>query len=401
MNSTPTYPQAKHIRLGEAVSFLDMAEWDKASTQPIVFELTKQSAFSMLVEGQAIAKLSDLKNRGIPFSVTFPFATCQELLHQPPRLLGGLFGLSLIAAAESVRDAQGTETKPELHSKLWYWTRARGGKIGKGHRTSIVFRDPDYLIPSCLNFGGNDPFPLPKNFTNVLTTVGQDLSGSRFGNTLAEATALGFLHEAAKNAHEHARYDAQRKPVSGVRGIVAEKQVFLNKEDLAHRKQISEPIRSYLQKLWPPRGREHTAVAITVADIGAGIHNTLAPQNDESPWARLNRAFELGVSRKPPGSGPNRGVGLTQILKAASKLRAFLFVRSGELAGFKDFGERLSVKNLEHHFSLDKWPEKITVDRGTSVSLVWSPKVAMLEAFPSLSASEDFSRAFIARDDRL
>jgi hypothetical protein len=383
--------RGNRVRLGDAVSLTDVEGWGKGSATAITFELTKQSAFSMLAEGVAVAKLYELARKGVAVSVEVPFAKLDDLLYRRPRVLEGLFGLALVALANSVRDAYGGEAKLALQSSLWSYMQSSLGKLGFNKRSSIVSRDPDYPIPFCLQSERNDDFPLPKQFGVVLRSVGQGLGGgSAFGRNLLEDHLLTFLWEAAKNAHEHARYDSNGQPLAGIRGIVAEKQVFLNSRELAGRKHVPELVRSYLQRLWKVWAKDQVVVCFTVSDLGPGIHRTVPQVQGESEWQRLNRAFEIGVSRKPAGSGPNRGVGLDQILEAAVRLRALLFVRSAELVGFKDFS---NLSEIPPKFTLDCWPETIKIDCGTSISLLWSPKIARIKDLAS-GQSEKHTRRF-------
>jgi hypothetical protein len=146
----------------------------------------------------------------------------------------------------------------------------------------------------------------------------------------------------------------------GIWGVSIEKLVIHGAEDLTRRRQIPEFARKFVERRFRRRGG--LWISVTVADYGLGIQHTLPPLQDETEWLRFLRAFERGTSRKPKSGSPNRGQGLPNILDAARRLAACIFVNSSGLAAFYDASEPTS-----------KW-QQIGIPsglRGTSVSVFW------------------------------
>lgn len=113
--------------------------------------------------------------------------------------------------------------------------------------------------------------------------------------------------------------------------------------------------------------REFTLVSFTVSDLGPGIHRTLPPQDDESSWLRLLRAFKSGESRKPAGIEVARGQGFSTMLNSLHALKGLLFVKSAELIGWRD-GNLLQELDTP---VLTRQVHSTSSLVGSSVSLSW------------------------------
>ena len=131
-------------------------------------------------------------------------------------------------------------------------------------------------------------------------------------------------------------------------------------DDLLRRSQIPDFVRNFVARRFQKRGS--LWICVTVADYGTGIQNTLPPLPEESDWARLIRAFERGTSRKPKSGSPNRGQGLPNILDAAARLGACIFVNSAGLAALNE------VDSPQSAWSQVAIPAGL---RGTSISVFW------------------------------
>jgi hypothetical protein len=258
---------------------------------------------------------------------------------------------------------------------LWSSVQRAGGELGDGRRRYIVFRDPDYSVPHCLRHSSTKSFPIPSEFESLVRKICLKLTGEgTAGLPLSESSLITFLYETVRNSHEHGRYDAMGRLVAGIRGVIAEKYIFETAESAFERKDLPMPIKTYLSHVWPVRvGRQRATgtrkkllLSFTVSDFGQGIQNTLSPVEGETPWGRLNRAFAPGESRKPVGNDLNRGLGLAKVWRAASRLKAFLFVCSADLIGYRDFSGSSPVAGplLEKAGCA---PGRL----GTSITLVW------------------------------
>ena len=149
-----------------------------------------------------------------------------------------------------------------------------------------------------------------------------------------------FIYESALNSFEHGRIDEHEKLINGVRGFVVEKLQFAKSEAIEKRHGFPDLIKQYLKAIWPDlEGSRYQCISLTVTDLGKGIHNTLESIEKESDWQKLNRAFTEGATRKSPAADTRRGLGLPKVLESCQHLRAFLFVASSNLLGYRDFSK--------------------------------------------------------------
>src|SRR6266446_907814 len=377
---TPSLSTAQSIiHMGRAVTLDEVNSWSDEFSSDLTFELTQHSGFSLFAEGMAFAKLREFQEQTIPIRVrtSFPVRISKngEILGDVG-ILAQLFGLALLECADSVVDAGGNEVRTSLYEALWSFVQRNSGHFGDGKRRFIAFRDPDYSIPQCLrDEQSGPPFPFPEQFKRVLKNASAALGvGPGLGEGFCEERLIEFLYVTARNSYEHSRNELNQRAINGIRGITIEKFIFVHPEDLSSSRHLPELVRSYVDRIWRYRSRSsrpkplNLIFAVTVADIGPGIHNTLPPEGDETPWARLNRAFLPRVSRKPASGDVKRGMGLTNVMSAARFMNALLFVRSGALAGYRDFssGTKPSTGLL-----FDAWPEPLRGAKGTSLTLIW------------------------------
>jgi hypothetical protein len=373
------------IHLGSAVDVAEVLAWPTRLEERITFHITRQSEFSLLSEGIAIGRIRELQLSGTLVSVrtTFRIPIVNKGSPVDPSLitlddpdlgiLGGIFGLALVSYAQEVLDSSGDSVQEPLINWLWGKIQEQYGEFGDGKKRQLIFRDPDYSIPQCLRDKNLKSFPYSPQFRRVMAHVGEKLGLGRhgFGDSDSEGALSNFLYEAALNSHEHGRADLNDRAIRGVRGIIFEKLAF-DTRDSIDRPRIPAILRPYLYRVIPRKGR---VAVVTVADIGPGIHHTLPDRNHESAWEKLDRAFKPGESRKPNGSSAEHGYGLPNLAKAAARLRALLFVQSGELRGLKDF--TLLSEKLEDRIqsrgpiSLERLCEIDRTRAGTSLSIIW------------------------------
>ena len=366
------------IKLGPYTSVKAASTWLAAEARPGAFSVVKDFGFSLFAEGVALGILRGYTNANRPYelSLSFPFTTgvSDSVMNETP--LGSLFGLSAAYGAHRVTDSRGIEIQTELLDALWSSVQKGGGEVGDGKRRYVIFRDPDYSVPHCLRHSSAKSFPIPSEFESLIRQMCLKLTGQgTAGLPFSESSIITFLYEAVRNSHEHGRYDKNGQVITGIRGVIAEKYIFESAGAMMKRKDLPEPIKHYLARLWQPEPGSLTGegahrgkmlFSFTVSDFGQGIQNTLPAVENESPWVRLNRAFSPGESRKPRGDDLNRGLGLTKVWRAAAKLKAFLFVSSADLMGYKDFSSGTSANGplLEKAGST---PGRL----GTSITLLW------------------------------
>ncbi len=359
---------AKPIRLNDGVSTDDISNWGRGS-ESLLLRATRNSKFATFCEGVALGKVSELGKNANHFKLftTFHiFPSGETFVASDLGILGGLFGLSVVFAGASVIDPTGSELRTQLLGELWNRVQDADGLVGDAKKRCIVFRDPDYSIPKCLREGDRNSFPHPQLFKTVMKRIGAEIgTDENFGLSLTEDDVITFLYEAARNSHEHAREDLQRRAIHGIRGITVEKYIFGSSSEI-ERADIPPLVRKYFRQALDV-SRRKIFLAFSVTDLGPGIQNTLPVLPSESAWDRLNRAFMPGQSRKPTGNDINRGLGLKKMLDSARRLRAFVFVRSAELVGYLDFSD----SRRDPTSRLKMWPGAEPGKAGTSVSMVW------------------------------
>lgn len=372
--------------LTKSVTLEEIHDWTPDSVGDVIFQITRESAFSLLAEGVAIGKLHELWRSGTNLVVRTTFPIHVDTLFRRIPEVGGLgllataFGLALASKASSVLDSSGREVSDSLFSALWATVHKVGGVLPAGAKQYVLFRDPDYSIPQCLREDGRRTFPRLGRFRSLLARLGSEITyGKGLGASHAEAQLVTFLYEAALNSDEHA--SGSSGAVQGIRGIIIEKTLYHRWAGLDDRPQVPDLIKPYIRRTWENTEGDLMFSSYTVADLGPGIHRTLPEKANESSWDRLNRALLPGESRKPRGSGLSVGQGFTQILRAARDLRAFLFIRSAEMSGFKDFSR--PAEQIES--PLSRFAESMHGCVGSSVSLLWPfPEISpdQMQLFP-------------------
>jgi hypothetical protein len=371
--------------LGHSVSLDDIKDWSSAGN--IDFRITRKSELALFSEGLAIARLHELARAGITISVELTFAIPMDILGKSDvdlaglGLLGSLFGLALVSYAKTVMDANGADIRSSLFAGLWRLVQSFGGVLSSGSKQYIVFRDPDYAIPQCLRETDRNSFPMFSRYRTVVSRLGVSITNrSGLSASQSENQLLTFLYEATATCHEHARVHGR----SGIRGIIVEKLFYNKFEQFSQRVTVPALAHPYVQGVWEENKGDLMFMAITVADFGPGIHNTLPQRHSESPWERLNRALVAGESRKPKASSLSVGQGFTKILGAARDLKAFLLVRSAEFVGYRNFfHDGLGDADVVPLRQVDTGQGSI----GSSVTLLWPiPRI-------SPDQQELFSRA--------
>lgn len=347
----------RSFKVAEFTSLDDIAQWAAVdAADEIELRVTAVSGFAPTVEGVALSTLQQLAKR------TSLTAECSVEAAKASKLFDSLFGLSLSLASRAVTGPNGEEQKNLLSTRLWQRVLQARGQVGTGNHVSIVFRDPDYWLPQCLR-GSEAHFPTRDVFRSTLLTAAQGMGFPRsFSNT--EQDVITFLYEATQNSHDHARVGPDGRAVSGIRGILLDRVTVTSAAELDNRRDLSEFQRAYIRRSKKGVPDASLFFAFTVADLGAGIHNTLPSTPGESSWATLNRAFSAGQTRKPRGAGLEAGQGLAKVWGSAKRLRALLFVKSAELVGYMDFstgGEEVRLIEL---------PTRLG-ETGTSLTMMW------------------------------
>jgi hypothetical protein len=347
----------RSFRLSEFTSLDDVAEWTTADpTDEIELKITGTSGFAPAVEGVALGALQQLAQKG---GLT---ADCSVDTAKASKLFESLFGLSLALASRAITAPEGKEQKAVTADRLWRAAVQARGQIGTGNHVSIVFRDPDYWMPQCLR-SPEGQFPKRDLFRSALLAVarGMGFQGA-FSNT--EEDVITFLYEATQNSHDHGRVGADGRAVAGIRGVLLDRVTVNSPKELESRRDLSELQRSYIRRATSAASGPSIFFAFTVADLGAGIHNTLPTTPGESNWDKLNRAFTAGETRKQRGAGLEAGQGLAKLHGSAGRLRALLFVKSADLSGHIDFSIEGENRRLVEN------PKRLG-STGTSLTLMW------------------------------
>jgi hypothetical protein len=347
----------RSYKLFEYTSLDDVSEWIKvAHGDDVELQINSSSGFAPTVEGVALSSLQQVAQKASLI------VKCGVDTTRPPKIFDSLFGLSIALVARAITGPEGQEQKAALAADLWRKVLKEGGQVGAGNHRGIVFRDPDYWMPQCLR-SPEGHFPKRDLFRSTLLNAAQRM-GFLNSFSSSEEDVITFLYEATQNSHDHARVDANGRAVSGIRGILLDRVTVSSTRELEGRRDLSEFQRSYIRRAGSRIPGSAVFFAFTVADLGAGIQNTLPATPDELGWDRLNRAFSAGETRKPRGAALESGQGLAKLRGSAKRLRALLFVKSADLAGYIDYsldGENLCITELPTRFG----------SVGTSLTLMW------------------------------
>lgn len=359
------------IKLEGSTSVKSVANWPRDSSA-VTFLINRRSGFGLFSEGVSLGVLKGYKiaGRDCEIKTSFPIATCGDMIPECAVPFQSLFGISAAYAASHVIDSQGDQSRNPLIEALWSFVRKSQGEFGDGKRRYVVFRDPDYSVPQCLRAGSDKAFPNPSDFNALIRRMWRSLAGEpTAGLHYSEAALISFLYEAVRNSYEHGRFDTRDATIPGIRGIIAEKHIFTPKAKAEIRKGIPQQVADYIERIRKADPlRTHIIIGFTVSDVGLGIQNTLPALENETPWRRLNRAFLDGQSRKPKGTELQRGLGLSKLCRAAARLRAFLFVSSADLIGYRDYSPGIHSSDFD---SILHQAAPIPGRLGTSITLLW------------------------------
>lgn len=359
------------IDLHGVISLATISTWPSGQVDTICFRITRAASFELFAEGVAVSLLGHYVRNSIAIQVDCTF---DPIDGTTGGIFASLFGLSLAQHASHFRietDQNALTNHIErVRQALWTHVLQSKGEIGDGKRRTIVFRDPDYVVPECLTDDRSDRFPLPSKFATRLVSVAKSMGVSDdIGASTAERSLVNFLYEASRNSHEHGRIDETGRGVRGIRGIIFEKLVFASQQELQSRSLQSASLSKYLNRVWEQSSFRKILLSVTVTDVGVGIQNTLQPLEKEDSWNRLLRAVFTPASRNPTPDEMERGRGLPKIVEAASRLGAFLLISSGELHAYCDYLEELKYPEspILFRFTEGGAPRSI----GTSISIVW------------------------------
>jgi len=358
---------SSRIRIQEHTSLNAIASWLQVKDAGLVFCVSSESGFAPLTEGVALGVLHDLARR-MPICVETTVAYDARTLERLP-MLESPFGIALVLSARFVKTPSQADVHSELATELWgHVLKGRGG-VGKGNHTGLIFRDPDFL-PHRLRTGSAS-FPLRDQFRSALLAISRTQGFPREQYSHTENDAITFLYEAARNPHEHARVDTNERAIPGIRGILTERITLASPTELSTRRDLGPPIREYIQRVWDTiSSKTRLFYALTVADLGPGIHNTLPALPGESSWDRLKRAFQPGQTRKNKTGDLEAGLGLVKLRASAKRLHALLFVQSSDILAFSDF----SLPGVDADpATLRPWPDdRLRIGTsGTSLTLLW------------------------------
>lgn len=349
------------IRIPDWTSIEDAAGWDCQSGDAVEFRIKRESGFKLFATGAVIAAVHRVRSKASVVTIrcefTFPAGAIHTWsMHQWPGFFLTLAGVALLNSASHVIDSSGTDLSSSAFDAMWQLLTSTGGVLGDGKSQSLVSREFDSPIPEAVRSSETNSLPSRREFELVLGQLGQGLgAGKRFFGSSTEAAISSFLFETFRNSIEHAIPDTE-----GIWGVLIEKIMLQPTDDILRRGQIPEFVRDFVGRRF--RKKEAFWICVTVADFGSGIQNTLPPLPDESEWARLIRAFERGASRKPTSGSPNRGQGLPNILDAAARLGACIFVNS---AGLAALNEANSPKSAWSQIAISSGL------RGNSISVFW------------------------------
>ena len=350
------------FRIPEWTSFDDVAQWDCAAGDEVEFKVKRDSGFQLFTTAVAVGALQRVRSKASTITVTceffFPIGDINELtMAQWPSFFLTLGGVALLHAADRVIDGRGTDLSRIAFDAMWRQILLkRGGVVGDGKSQNLVSREFDSPIPAAIRSSETNRIPSRTEFESILGKLGAELGGGKgFFASVTEAAISSFLFEAFRNAMEHAQADSE-----GIWGVSIEKVALMAADEVSRRKQIPELVRDFVER----RRQKHTEVwiCVSLADYGFGIQNTLPPLAGESEWARLLRAFERGTSRKPKSGSPDRGQGLPNVVDAAGRLNACVFVNSTGVGALYDSNSASPA-----------WSQ-VTVSpglRGTSISVLW------------------------------
>lgn len=350
------------FRISEWTSIEDVAAWDCQLGDEIEFRVKRESGFKLLATGAAISAVQRVRSKASNIVICCEFSFSFTNLHAQPKqkwpdFFLSLSGVALLEAANRLVDASGVDFSATAFDAMWQEILLKsGGIIGDGKSQSLVSREFDSPIPEAVRSSETNRLPSRREFEVVLGHLGQGLgAGRKFFGSLTEAAISNFLFEAFRNSIEHAIPSSE-----GIWGITIEKIIFQSADEISRRSQIPDFAKSFVE--WQFKKRKPLWICVTVADFGAGIQNTLPPLPDESALTRLIRAFDRGVSRKSRSGSPNRGQGLPNILDAAARLGACIFVNSAGLAALNE------VVSPEARWSQIVIPAGL---QGTSISVFW------------------------------
>lgn len=374
----------KIIEIKKNTSLSDINEWGVVSNEGVIFNLLSKSSFQVLAEGAAIAKLRDMQLKEVTIEVNIAGLLVEEGYESTgftsiPKLLWSIFGLELLYVSNKVSSNKFnhmSDLRNILGSYIWGKVQKDKGVIKSGRFVYFVSRN-GYEIPVALReSASSSTYP---SFPFFRKKVSECLSGFRSSKSVSnsENNLFEWLFHAAENVNDHAivKYIDKIKtniPIDGYRGILVEKIILANKDDIK-RNDFPEVVQNYIgQRIADGEIDDSLIINImTVMDVGPGIQNTLSSNEKNSDIELINYAFEDGVTSKKLNSREKAGYGLGEVITAAKKLNALFFVVSGNKSAFYDFSDEPDKQIPNQSRVLIEYLN-INKDSGTALSILWA-----------------------------
>jgi hypothetical protein len=214
-----------------------MARWTSTAGEALTVIVSKNADFAWFAEGVAIGVLHSLKAvaTGLEVKCTYPTPEIERIGIGQLGLFGTLFGAFLAFAADSIRDSNGREIRTLMRESIWAVVQQGQGAFGDGKRLSVVFRNPDSMVPEVLRSPGGD-FGPRSMFGKLLLRCNKAFGIHTLDNTSTFGKCLQeFLYQISLNAYRHGCRDADDNMLRGIYGVVFEKATFDNDEDIERR----------------------------------------------------------------------------------------------------------------------------------------------------------------------
>jgi len=370
------------IKLNKNISISDIEkDWpnDLRNISSIDFLVLKDFSFTALAEGFALAVLRELNGNDIEITISIN-GSYNEALEIPEQMYS-LFGLQLLYFCKSASyTGSGKDCSRELGQKIWSLAYENRGLLDRGKSKYFLARSNQPASPVLCQIGHELKFPkdavvFKKSFLSAIASTKKD--GDTW-STNEEDLAEWVLHN-AENSFQHGSIERDR-PIQGFRGIIVKRFKF-ESQNLAARDDFPAIIKNhFLTRIKSGESFETKMFfVVSVVDDGVGITESLNDLYQETGFSLLNKAFENGVSGKNYSSDyisnekPKReGYGLGDMMDAASRLKALVYVTSGNLSAYYDFSELeqdLEIKEVTFNLNFDR---EVSSKRGTCVSLIWA-----------------------------
>lgn len=271
------------------------------------------------------------------------------------RFMGNIDGVATLVYSQMLPKVQLVNAKQETAPKTLYDELDSRLRISSrledtGQIRTFIAKDPDHPMPiEFTSLSGPE-----KKFRYLIQDILREFN-YKFGRKPVnyremEIALHSFVYEVFQNTFEHGRYSVKGELISGLRYLRI--RTYIGKlDELCRRAEGFPELKKFISRHDNDRQKTLRFMEFSVSDAGQGIvshyiNSSSRPvKSFDERKALLHDLIGANTSSKEKISGV--GLGLPNAMKALSKLKAFISLRTEEFWMYRDFNDSYKKEQAE------------------------------------------------------